>query len=938
MVSIHDASAPKSQPIESFKDLLAWQPGLDEFNVSHIPFHPRPAPLRRKRGDSSLQKDIVKDGSPALHQPNLNDCKVIVCHDMAGGYTDDASPQGNDYRTIYSAQYWNHVDTFIYFSHHRITIPPPVWTNAAHKNGVRCLGTIITEWLPGILETDEMVSGPDQALADEDGIDTVDRRWFSRTYADKLVDLAVYYKFDGWFINIESILRGGAKQANQTIAFLAYLREQIHARVPGGELIWYDSVISSTGELAWQDKLSPENYRFFEQTDGIFINYTWKEYAVGESVALAGPRNRDVYTGIDVWGRNTFGGGGYTTYKALEVIQREGTSCALFAPAWTYESLGKEDFMTNDRLFWTGYSGAGIHAESLPLSSFYDATCRLLSGELGKKPDDGKKDVEDISQSDNKAFLPVSAYIPARPSGTSSWFYSNFDRGFGKGFWINGKKVSDKPWSHLSHQSLPPSMTKEIFILHRDFSAHLPVSRSKVIHWILSPEEAYHGGTSIVIQEFTPVDPMPSLPPIPIPPLPTDPPGPENEISLVESASTLKSKAILVPLFDTHISLLNAQNSTVELIFKPCQDDVQVGVHLGMLATENGRGSDLSRITREVSKQEFWKVLRPEVRKQGLTLGSGAEDSVSNAASSMVAEGGLVGLLTLDNATTPYRLEPVFAISHSLKGGNGLYSIEPLLDGWRRLTLHLSSLFDPQTRSSGAGEENIDLSSIALSQIGITVNYEGQASDPAFIKSCQEDSRPLLIVGSLAVVPTWSAQFQGSCVLGLKAQENVLVLIDQCERQEQEFDKITKSDKGKTAPWAKLSSSLTWNIGFPTTGEGITYPAKSNSIHTYEYSHYYVYLSVEKTKATIASAANTIEDVRAAAPVFVGMAFTTRYQISNLEIPLDNALIAESFAPGKLVQLETLKQNGLEIWAWVQGIRRDGRADARHDWSKAQLL
>lgn len=114
-----------------------------------------------------------------------------------------------------------------------------------------------------------MVSGPGQALADEDGNDTVDRRWFSKTYADKLVDLAVYYQFDGWFINIESIMRGGVKQVNQTIAFLKYFREQIHLRIPGGELHWYDSIITSTGEVAWQDKLSPENYRFFEQSDGM---------------------------------------------------------------------------------------------------------------------------------------------------------------------------------------------------------------------------------------------------------------------------------------------------------------------------------------------------------------------------------------------------------------------------------------------------------------------------------------------------------------------------------------------------------------------------------------------------------------------------------------------------------------------------------------------
>lgn len=137
---------------------------------------------------------------------------------------------------------------------------------------------------------------------------------------------------------------------------------------------------------------------------------------------MAGPRNRDVYTGIDVWGRNTFGGGGYATFRALEVIQRDRTSCALFAPAWTYESLGKDNFMAQDQLFWTGYNGAGIHAESL--AAPHGEGIEIVRG-------DGKK-LEG-------AFQPVAAYIPARPSGCPSWFYTNFDRGFGQGFWVNGK-------------------------------------------------------------------------------------------------------------------------------------------------------------------------------------------------------------------------------------------------------------------------------------------------------------------------------------------------------------------------------------------------------------------------------------------------------------------------------------------------------------------
>ncbi|KAF9356197.1 hypothetical protein BGX34_010040, partial [Mortierella sp. NVP85] len=425
-------SLPKIQPLFSFKEVLAWHPGQDEYNVSHTPLHIRPEPLHRSGYAEPVDSATAAD-SPVQGPSRLEDCKVIACHDMAGGYAEDSSSQGNDYSTVYNIQYWNYIDIFIYFSHHRITIPPAVWTNAAHRNGVRCLGNIITEHLEGMLETDEMVSGPGQALVDEVGNDIVNREWFSRTYADKLVDMAVYYKFDGWFINIESPLRGGAAQAKQTIAFLAYLREQIHARIPGGELIWYDSVISTTGEVHWQDRLSEKNYKFFEQSDGIFVNYTWKEHFVAESVKLAGPRNREVYTGIDVWGRNTFGGGKYTAYKALEVIQRDKSSCAIFAPAWTYESLGKDKgFMTHDRFFWAGYRGAGIHAESLPLSSFHEETARLLSGHLGANPDD--KDPPE-----NKDFEPVSAYIPARPSGTASWFYSNFDRGFGNGFWVDGE-------------------------------------------------------------------------------------------------------------------------------------------------------------------------------------------------------------------------------------------------------------------------------------------------------------------------------------------------------------------------------------------------------------------------------------------------------------------------------------------------------------------
>ncbi|KAF8949506.1 hypothetical protein BGZ47_000047 [Haplosporangium gracile] len=995
MVYMPEPIVPTSAPIKTFKDLLDWKPGQDEYNVAHTPFHPRPTPLARR---ASLSPESKGRTTPGLsNQAALRNCKVIVCHDMAGGYAEDARPQGNDYDKIYSIQYWNHVDIFIYFSHYRITIPPPVWTNTAHKNGVRSIGTIITEWLPGILETDEMVSGPGQLLADENGNDTVDRRWFSKTYADKLVDVAVYYKFDGWFINIESIMRGGVQQVNQTVAFLRYFRKQIHHRIPGGELHWYDSVITSTGEIAWQDKLSPENYRFFEQSDGIFTNYTWHERAVGESVALAGPRNRDVYTGIDIWGRNTFGGGGFTTYKALEIIQRERTSCALFAPAWTYESLGKEAFMTNDRLFWTGYNGAGFHAENLPLSSFYLTTCRMLA--LKPKKDDRKKesnsdnDKDKDKEEDNRNFLPVSAYIPLRPSGCATWFYSNFDRGFGKGFWINGKKVSGKPWSHLSHQSLSPSLSNEVFSIERGHDPLPLPGTPKAVRWILSPEGAYNGGTSLIVQEFTLDSSTPPLPPLPIPPPPESPPSipPGREetknatttydaapVRAADVVHTKRTRSIIVPFFDTQISLLNALDSTVEMVFKSCQNDVQVGVHLGMMAAERDRddsGKPMA-FARKLSRQELLELLEPSIKAQWEDVPTPPSAKKTKA---------FLSLGAIEGVDRSKQLETVLALDISPEEDGFVNAIETLEGKWRRLTLHISSLF-----SNVFGEKRQDdLSTIFLSQLGLTLTYESQAAPSTAPEN--EESRALVIVGSLAVVPTRSAVYKGSCIQGLKANENQFVVVEKDDKSDATIESGARYEQHQqqhalgdvsihqqqqpepirpTKAVVKVSSSVTWNIGYPivgpTLGEAMLNKPSSlvaDEVSPVDYSHYAVYLSLEPCNSTVDSV-RTCKTVNEGSrgvggggeKLFVGTAFTNQYQILGFEIPMDQIIPGyTSRLPADtttttttattaidvqqlLTSVEVMDQGHGSIWVWVQGIRRDGRADELQDWAVGRLL
>jgi hypothetical protein len=52
---------------------------------------------------------------------------------------------------------------------------------------------------------------------------------------------------------------------------------------------------------------------FFDNCDGIFLNYTWTEENLETSADNAGSRHLNVYVGVDVFGRNCYGGGGFNT-------------------------------------------------------------------------------------------------------------------------------------------------------------------------------------------------------------------------------------------------------------------------------------------------------------------------------------------------------------------------------------------------------------------------------------------------------------------------------------------------------------------------------------------------------------------------------------------------------------------------------------------------
>ncbi|XP_051851402.1 cytosolic endo-beta-N-acetylglucosaminidase isoform X1 [Antechinus flavipes] len=301
---------PVSFYFSSLEELLAWNPGRDDaFNIAMIPLADRQPPLQSQRP------------------------RTLLCHDMMGGYLGDRFIQGSMTESPYTFYHWQYIDIFVYFSHHTVTIPPVVWTNAAHKHGVSVLGTFITEWTEGGRLCEKFLSGDPSSY---------------QTVADQLVRIAQFFRFDGWLINIENTLSMAAVE--NTPFFLRYLTDQLHQYVPGGLVIWYDSVVKD-GQLNWQNELNESNRVFFDSCDGIFTNYNWKEDHL-ERMASFELRKENIYVGVDIFARGNVVGGGFNTNKSMELIRKYGFSAALFAPGWVYECLSNKDFFQNQDRFW----------------------------------------------------------------------------------------------------------------------------------------------------------------------------------------------------------------------------------------------------------------------------------------------------------------------------------------------------------------------------------------------------------------------------------------------------------------------------------------------------------------------------------------------------------------------------------------------------------
>jgi len=256
-----------------------------------------------------------------------NKRSVLVCHDSPTDINEDMHLYG-DRKTSYGYRFrfWQNIDYFCYFGHHLVVIPPPGYTAAGHRQGVKVLGTFITESTKGEQFNDFIFQdlSPDGKTKLKDFF-----------YADKLVEICKVFGFDGYLINIEA--RVLVELMPRLIAWLQYLRFRLKQEVPHAEVVWYDSIIEN-GKVAWQSALNERNSFFLDVVDKFFTDYHWKLENLRVSVNTGKERSWDVMFGNDVYGRGTYGGGMLNTYIALNEILRNPLSIAIFAQAYYYQN------------------------------------------------------------------------------------------------------------------------------------------------------------------------------------------------------------------------------------------------------------------------------------------------------------------------------------------------------------------------------------------------------------------------------------------------------------------------------------------------------------------------------------------------------------------------------------------------------------------------
>ena len=417
---------PKEIKFNSWEDLLKWEPGAREDDAIN-------------RGSVALAS---RRTGHLVNEKASKEAKVQALSNTNSKAKDHASVGGEEFKA-YAFDYWQYLDSMVFWEG---LVPTPDVIDAGHRNGVPVYGTLFFNWSNSIADQEKFAEALKQ---DPDG---------SFPIARKLVDMAKYYGYDGYFINQETTGDLVEPLGEKMRQFMLYTKEYAAKVNHPIKYSWYDAMTYNYGRYH-QDGLGEYNYQFMQPegdkvpADNFFANFNWDKAKNDYTIATAnwiGRNPYDVFAGLEL----QQGGSYKTKVKWNDILDENGKlrlSLGLFAPD-TITSLGKtgEDYHKNEDIFFTGYQG--------------DPT--------GQKPGD-------------KDWYGIANLVADRTPAVGNTFTTSFNTGHGRKWFVDGKVSKDSEWNYRSVSGVLPTWrwwqksTGDKLKASYDF------------------EDAYNGGTSL---------------------------------------------------------------------------------------------------------------------------------------------------------------------------------------------------------------------------------------------------------------------------------------------------------------------------------------------------------------------------------------------------------------------------------------------------------
>ena len=315
-------------------------------------------------------------------------------------------------------------------------IPPPSWTNALHRNGVKALGTFLVE--PQSRDISKILQRTGSGI-----------QGWNYTLASQLTRIARFYGFDGWLINIEKTF----PIIDWSLPKLEGFLKQLQSSFDDGCVIWYDS-LTRDNRIDYQNALTERNTVFIKAAGSILTNYAWTPETAAATNAFALQNDIDpsnILCGIDVWAqsseRETYPkhiGGGTGTGLGVAKLAELGLSAGVFGPAWPYEHFNcLPDSIAVERAMWTGAALPEI------------LRCDCLSS--------SRHHIKGYMES------PILASTQDFPAGSDAFFYTDFMQAFEMVTGSSAAPEKTQERANLASQSVLPRATvhtstqKEIF-------------------------------------------------------------------------------------------------------------------------------------------------------------------------------------------------------------------------------------------------------------------------------------------------------------------------------------------------------------------------------------------------------------------------------------------------------------------------------------------